>query len=145
MTAGVRSSVKPLLVGLIVLGAVLSIEVVPGVFTVDDNNYLVNVLALRQGRVTLANTRGPATQSRTAVLRPDKSHAQGDVHAGWFDRAAALRDSGAAVFVFWLAGADGAQLTKIRQPGKEFCVRRKAFNAWTGADNGEIGGPDRGR
>jgi len=49
---------KALPVGLIVCGVVLSVLVVPGVFTVDDNNYLVNVLALRNGRVTLANTEG---------------------------------------------------------------------------------------
>jgi hypothetical protein len=40
------------------LGVSLTITVVPGVFTVDDNNYLVNVLALRQGRVTIASTDG---------------------------------------------------------------------------------------
>lgn len=48
----------PLLVGLAVLGVVLSVSVVPGVFIVDENNYLINLLALRQGRVTIANTEG---------------------------------------------------------------------------------------
>ena len=57
--AGPRRGVQaPLLIGLLGLGLALSLSVVPGVFTVDDNNYLVNVLALRDGRVTLANTEG---------------------------------------------------------------------------------------
>src|SRR4029079_13238229 len=51
-------SVRGLIVGLIVLGVALTATVVPGVFTVDDNNYLVNVVALRQGRGTLGNTKG---------------------------------------------------------------------------------------
>ena len=37
---------KPLVPALLALGLVLSITVVPGVFTTDDNNYLINVLAL---------------------------------------------------------------------------------------------------
>jgi hypothetical protein len=36
----------------------VTVYVVPGVFSADDNNYLINVLALRQGRVTVANTAG---------------------------------------------------------------------------------------
>ena len=47
-----------LLLYLFVLGALLSASVVPGPFTVDESNYLVNVLALREGRVTVANTAG---------------------------------------------------------------------------------------
>jgi len=49
---------KTLFLALLVLGIVLTLSVVPSVFTVDDNNYLVNVLALRRGRVTIANTEG---------------------------------------------------------------------------------------
>jgi hypothetical protein len=45
------------------LGIVVSATVVPGVFTVDENNYLANVIALRQGRLTVANTEGlPASR-----------------------------------------------------------------------------------
>jgi len=43
---------------LLVLGVIVSVTVVPGVFIVDDNNYLINVLALRHGRFTVANTEG---------------------------------------------------------------------------------------
>ena len=43
---------RALLLALLLLGIVVSVEVVPGVFTVDDNNYLINVIALRQGGVT---------------------------------------------------------------------------------------------
>jgi hypothetical protein len=49
---------KALAVALLALGLVLSATVVPGVFTTDDNNYLINVLALRHGRVTVENTKG---------------------------------------------------------------------------------------
>jgi hypothetical protein len=51
----------------VILGILLSWKVVPGVFIVDDNNYLVNVLALRQGRVTVANTEG-LTPSRELLF-----------------------------------------------------------------------------
>src|SRR5262249_13566356 len=47
-----------LIVALVALGVVLSLRVVPSVFTVDENNYLVNVIALRQGHVTVATTAG---------------------------------------------------------------------------------------
>lgn len=40
------------------LGAVLTATVVPGVFSVDEDNYLVTAISLRQGGVTLANTAG---------------------------------------------------------------------------------------
>ena len=48
----------PLVAALVVLGTLLSSLVVPGVFTVDDNNYFVNVVMLRDGSVTLRNTAG---------------------------------------------------------------------------------------
>src|SRR5262245_43200222 len=75
-----------LLCALVALGVGLSVNVVPGVFTVDDNNYLVNVLALRQGRVTLANTEGlppsrellffdPTARSRAVTATPVASTA----------------------------------------------------------------------
>ena len=75
-----------LLVALVALGVGLSLTVVPGVFTVDDNNYLVNVLALRQGRVTIANTEGlppsrellffdPTARSRVVTSTPVASTA----------------------------------------------------------------------
>lgn len=86
MTRGVRSPAVALVAGLIVLGALLSTLVVPGVFTVDDNNYLVNVLALKRGRVTLANTEGlppsrellffdPTNRSREVTSTPVASTA----------------------------------------------------------------------
>jgi hypothetical protein len=49
------------------LGLLLTAVVIPAPFTVDDNNYLVNVLALRQGRVTIANTEG-LTPSRELLF-----------------------------------------------------------------------------
>jgi len=46
------------LICLIALGSAISADVVPGVFIVDDNNYLINVLSLRVGRVTVPQTDG---------------------------------------------------------------------------------------
>ena len=56
-----------LLIALAALGFVLTATVIPGVFTVDDNNYMINVVALRQGRVTVANTEG-LTPSRELLF-----------------------------------------------------------------------------
>src|SRR3954471_10824892 len=47
-----------LTIALVALGVALSLAVIPSVFTVDENNYLVNVIALRTGHVTVANTTG---------------------------------------------------------------------------------------
>jgi len=57
---------RALLLGLLALGALLSVTVVPGAFTIDDGNYLVNVAAVRRGHVTVANTAG-LTPSRELV------------------------------------------------------------------------------
>ena len=76
----------PFVLALVVLGGVISAQVVPSLFLVDDNNYLVNVLALREGRVTLANTEGlppsaellffePGPRSRTVTTTPVASTA----------------------------------------------------------------------
>lgn len=44
------------------LAVALTVTVVPGVFTVDENHYLVSALALSQGRLTVPGTEGlPAT------------------------------------------------------------------------------------
>jgi hypothetical protein len=53
----IRQHVR-LVLALLVLGVIVSVTVVPGVFTTDDNNYLITVLALRHGRFTVANTEG---------------------------------------------------------------------------------------
>ena len=60
MTRSESFSVLPkyLLVAPVALGVIITLTVVPGVFISDDNNYLINVIALRQGRVTVANTEG---------------------------------------------------------------------------------------
>jgi hypothetical protein len=49
------------------LGLVLTLTVTPSVFTVDDLNYLVTVLAAREGHVTVANTQG-LTPSRELLF-----------------------------------------------------------------------------
>jgi hypothetical protein len=58
---------RAFVVALAVLGIVLTATVIPGVFIVDDDNYLINVVALRQGHVTVANTAG-LTPSRELVF-----------------------------------------------------------------------------
>jgi hypothetical protein len=62
--------VKLLLVLLVGLGVIVSVSVVPGVFTTDDNNYLINVLALRQGRFTVANTEGLSPSRELLAFDP---------------------------------------------------------------------------
>ena len=52
------SDTRVFLLVLLCLGLVLTAAVIPGIFTVDENNYLVNVLALRHGHVTVTNTAG---------------------------------------------------------------------------------------
>lgn len=77
---------RSLLAALAALGIALTVTVVPGVFTVDANNYLVNVVALRQGRVTVPNTDGlppsrellffePGPWSRSVTSTPVASNA----------------------------------------------------------------------
>lgn len=60
----------PLLLALAALGVILSATVVPGVFISDDNNYLINVIALRQGRVTVANTEGLSPSRELLAFDP---------------------------------------------------------------------------
>lgn len=61
---------KPLVPALLALGVVVSLTVVPGVFITDDNNYLINVLALRQGRLTIANTEGLSPSRELLAFEP---------------------------------------------------------------------------
>jgi hypothetical protein len=58
MSDNARRVPPQFLIALGILGLLITLDVVPGVFTPDDNNYLINVLMLRQGRVTVANTEG---------------------------------------------------------------------------------------
>ncbi len=45
-------------IGIATLGGVLTLSVVPSMFTLDEAHYLETVIALRSGRVTLGDTRG---------------------------------------------------------------------------------------
>jgi hypothetical protein len=63
---------------LLVLGAGLSLTVVPGVFTIDETNYLVNVVALRHGHVTVANTAGLSPSPELAFFDPGAWSRTGD-------------------------------------------------------------------
>ncbi len=47
---------RSFLLALAALGLVLTATVVPGVFTIDEDNYLVTAVALRHGRLTLPGT-----------------------------------------------------------------------------------------
>lgn len=60
----------PFVLALLVLGVLISVTVVPAVFTTDDNNYLINVLALRQGRFTVANTEGLSPSRELLAFDP---------------------------------------------------------------------------
>jgi hypothetical protein len=60
----------PFLLFLLALGVIVSLTVVPGVFTTDDNNYLINVLALRHGQFTVANTAGLSPSQELLFFDP---------------------------------------------------------------------------
>ncbi|MEX2661718.1 MAG: hypothetical protein WD227_07305, partial [Vicinamibacterales bacterium] len=55
----------------VVLGGVLFATVVPGVFSIDEDNYLVNVIAVRQGHVTVANTAGLSPSRELVFFDPE--------------------------------------------------------------------------
>jgi hypothetical protein len=49
---------RRLVVSLIILGTLLTATAIDGPFTIDENNYLVTVLGLRQGRLSVPDTDG---------------------------------------------------------------------------------------
>lgn len=49
---------RSLLAALVALGIVLTATVVPGVFIIDEDNYLVTLVGLRQGRLSVPGTEG---------------------------------------------------------------------------------------
>jgi hypothetical protein len=49
---------RSLLITALVAGLALSVTVVPAVFTIDEDNYLVTVLGLREGRLSVPGTEG---------------------------------------------------------------------------------------
>ncbi|MGH9385431.1 MAG: hypothetical protein ACRD2N_14205 [Vicinamibacterales bacterium] len=70
-----RRAPTSLIASLIGLGLVLTLTVTPSVFIVDDLNYLVTVLAARQGHVTVANTEG-LTPSRELLFFDPAAHSR---------------------------------------------------------------------
>lgn len=59
------------IVALLLLGTVMFVTVVPGVFSIDEDNYLVNVVNVRKGYVTVANTAGLSPSRELAFFDPD--------------------------------------------------------------------------
>lgn len=53
------------------LGIVLTVTVIPGVFTIDEDNYLVTVTALRHGGVTVPGTGGLPPSSELVWFDPN--------------------------------------------------------------------------
>jgi hypothetical protein len=58
---------RAFLVALLSLGALLAFTTIPGIFMIDDDNYLVTVVALRQGQLKVPNTAG-LTPSRELLF-----------------------------------------------------------------------------
>jgi hypothetical protein len=58
------------LVAVLVAGLSLSATVVPAVFTIDEDNYLVTVLGLREGRLTVPGTEGLPPSSALLYFDP---------------------------------------------------------------------------
>ncbi len=61
---------RTLLAVLAVLGILLFVTSVPGVFTIDENNYLSTVLSLRGGRLTVPGTEGLTPSRMLAYFDP---------------------------------------------------------------------------
>ncbi len=61
---------RSLVLALFALGVILSLTIVPGVFIVDEDNYLINVIALRRGGVTVANTAGLSPSRELVFFDP---------------------------------------------------------------------------
>ncbi len=87
----------------------LFVTVVPGVFIIDENNYLVNVIAVRQGHVTVANTAGLSPSRELAFFDPaPRSRAVNSTPVA--STAPPLyRSSRCSFLLVRLAGAGGAQ------------------------------------
>ena len=60
----------------------MSATVVPGVFTTDDTNYLINVLELRHGRFTVANTEGLSPSPELLSFDPGPWTRAVELHPG---------------------------------------------------------------
>jgi len=66
---------RNLWIALAVLGVALTLTVIPGVFTIDEDNYLVSAVALRHGRLTVAGTEGMPPTAELAWFDP-QSHSR---------------------------------------------------------------------
>jgi hypothetical protein len=55
------------------LGVLATLSAIPSVFSIDDGNYLVNVVALREGAVTVANTAGLPPSNELLAFDPGPS------------------------------------------------------------------------
>jgi hypothetical protein len=65
-----RSDRRVMLGSLVLFGAVLFATSIPGVFTIDENNYMASLLALQQGGVHLRNTEGLPSSWELAYFDP---------------------------------------------------------------------------
>lgn len=70
---------RALVVVLVALGVLLTATVVPGVFTIDEDNYIVTLVALRHGRLTVPGTEGLPASSELVWFDP-QAHSR-EVHA----------------------------------------------------------------
>jgi hypothetical protein len=61
---------RTFVLALLILGTILFATIIPGVFIIDEDNYLVNVMALRRGHVAVANTAGLSPSSELIYFDP---------------------------------------------------------------------------
>jgi hypothetical protein len=61
---------REFVLALAALGLTLTVTVIPSAFTMDELNYLVNVIGLRQGHVTVPNTAGLSPSSELTFFDP---------------------------------------------------------------------------
>lgn len=71
-----RSRLLWLVLGLLPLGIVLFVTIVPGVFTIDENNYTATVRALRAGGLMVPGTQGVTPSLELAAFDPISRYRQ---------------------------------------------------------------------
>lgn len=55
---------------LLILGVILTVTVIPGVFIIDEDNYLVTVVGLQHGRLTVPGTQGLTPSNELVYFDP---------------------------------------------------------------------------
>ncbi|HLF20591.1 MAG TPA: hypothetical protein VI704_07360, partial [Bacteroidota bacterium] len=66
--------IRILLLVLSIVGVFLTLTAIPGIFIIDEDNYLVSLVALRHGRFTIPGTEGFKPSSELVYFDPEANH-----------------------------------------------------------------------